>query len=240
MTEWRTTTLGEVVELKRGYDLPAADREPGDVPIVSSSGITGYHSVAKVHGPGVVTGRYGTLGEVFLIEGDFWPLNTALYVRDFKGNDPRFVAALLESLKLGQNDGAAAVPGVNRNQLHRLPVVCPDTDTQRTIAAVFGALDRLIENNMVRVKVLEQMVQALYWEWFVRFRYPGHEHVPLVHSDLGPIPRGWQVCTIADLAAPQKYAVTSGPFGSKLGRKDYVESGVPQGLGIVRDCLGSR
>ena len=90
MGDWRDTTLGEVCELKRGYDLPTSRREPGDVPIVSSSGITGFHSEAKVSGPGVVTGRYGTLGEVFYLDTDFWPLNTALYVRDFKGNEPRF------------------------------------------------------------------------------------------------------------------------------------------------------
>jgi type I restriction enzyme S subunit len=193
MTEWRETTLGEVVELKRGYDLPTANREPGEVPIVSSSGITGHHSIARVHGPGVVTGRYGTLGEVFFIEGDFWPLNTALYVRDFKGNEPRFIAALLQSLQLGRNDGASAVPGINRNQLHRLPVMCPDIDTQRIIATVLKALDNLIENYREQIELLGQLAHAFYQEWVVRFRFPGHENVPLVGSDLGLIPTGWRV-----------------------------------------------
>src|SRR5664280_1783545 len=147
MTVWRETTLGQVCELKRGYDLPSGARRPGNVPIVSSSGITGSHSEAKVRGPGVVTGRYGTLGEVFFLKEDFWPLNTALYVRDFRGNVPYFIAALLEFLRLGRNDGAAAVPGVNRNQLHTLPVLCPDLATQERIAAVIGALDHLAENN---------------------------------------------------------------------------------------------
>ncbi len=109
MTEWREMALGDVCELKRGYDLPRRAREDGSVPIVSSSGVTGYHSTAKIEAPGVVTGRYGTLGEVFYLEDDFWPLNTALYVRDFKGNDPEFVAALLTSMDLAQHDGAAAL-----------------------------------------------------------------------------------------------------------------------------------
>lgn len=82
MSEWRDVTLGDVVELKRGYDLPAADRHSGTIPIVSSSGRSGFHDEAKVKGPGVVTGRYGTLGQVFYIEEDFWPLNTSLYVRE--------------------------------------------------------------------------------------------------------------------------------------------------------------
>ena len=89
---WRTTSLGEVVELKCGYGLPQRERTPGSVPLVSSSGITDYHAEAKVKGPGVVTGRYGTFGDVFYVEEDFWPLNTTLYVCDFKGNDPRFIS----------------------------------------------------------------------------------------------------------------------------------------------------
>ncbi len=198
MTEWREVTLGDVCELKRGYDLPTSNREEGDVPIVSSSGITGYHSVAKAPAPGVVTGRYGTLGEVFFIQEPFWPLNTSLYVRDFKGNEARFVAALLQLLELGQNEGAAAVPGVNRNHLHRLPVVCPGVEVQRRIADVLGALDDLIENNRRRIGLLEQMAQAIYREWFVRFRYPGHEDATFVDSPLGPIPKGWEVTTCGD------------------------------------------
>ena len=97
-SEWIETRLGEVIELKRGYDLPQRKRELGSVPIVSSSGVTDYHSEAKVVGPGVVTGRYGTLGKVFFMANDFWPLNTTLYVRDFKGHDPRFISYFLRIL----------------------------------------------------------------------------------------------------------------------------------------------
>ena len=71
-------------------------------------------------------GRYGTLGEVFYLEEDYWPLNTALYVTDFKGNHPRFVAYFLESVLRNYQSDKAAVPGVNRNVLHELKVRCPD------------------------------------------------------------------------------------------------------------------
>ena len=199
MSEWRETTLGEVCELKRGYDLPASSRKPGNVPIVSSSGISGHHSVAKVSAPGVVTGRYGTLGDVYFIDEDFWPLNTSLYVRDFKGNEPRFIAALLLSLNLGRSEAAAAVPGVNRNHLHVLPVRCPDLCTQRSIGDVFRAIDDLIENNARRIAILEEMARAIYREWFVEFRYPGHENVPLVESELGMIPEGWGVGNLGSI-----------------------------------------
>jgi type I restriction enzyme, S subunit len=94
---WRDCTLGDVVKLQRGHDLPDRLRREGSVPVVSSSGVTGRHSEAKAESPGVVTGRYGTIGEVFFVEEPYWPLNTALYVVDFKGNDPRFVSYLLRN-----------------------------------------------------------------------------------------------------------------------------------------------
>jgi type I restriction enzyme S subunit len=198
VTAWSEVTLGDVIELKRGYDLPSAERIDGPHPIVSSSGVSGHHAEAKVKAPGVVTGRYGTLGRVFYITEDFWPLNTSLYVKDFKGNHPRFVAALLESLDLGQHDGAAAVPGLNRNQLHTLPVRVPDAAGQALLAGIFQALDDLIENNHRRVQVLQAMARAIYREWFVTFRYPGHEHVPLVETAIGPLPDGWAASTCGD------------------------------------------
>lgn len=201
MSEWREVALGDVIELKRGYDLPKRARTDGPIPIVSSSGISGSHSEAKVRGPGVVTGRYGTLGQVFYLAEDFWPLNTSLYVRDFKGNNIRFVALLLESMNLAQHDGAAAVPGLNRNQLHTVPVRVPDRSVQDRIASVVESIDNLIENNRRRVEVLEEMARAIYREWFVRFRYPGYEDVPLVDSPLGPIPDGWEVRRLNEVAS---------------------------------------
>src|ERR1700676_4582882 len=94
----RESRLGDLITLQRGHDLPAAPRGAGDTPVVCSSGITGYHSVAKAEAPGVVTGRYGTLGKVFYLEEDYWPLNTALYVVDFKGTHPRFAAYFLRNV----------------------------------------------------------------------------------------------------------------------------------------------
>jgi type I restriction enzyme S subunit len=124
-TEWQECNLGDVVTLQRGYDLTQRDRRDGSIPVVSSSGISGYHDTAKVKGPGVVTGRYGTLGEVFYIEEDFWPHNTTLFVKDFKGNHPRFISYFLYMLNFAYQNAAGAVPGINRNALHLLPVKIP-------------------------------------------------------------------------------------------------------------------
>ena len=168
--KWQETTLGEVIELKRGYDLPKRERFPGAVPLVSSSGVTDYHAASKVAGPGVVTGRYGTLGEVFFVRDDFWPLNTTLYVRDFKSNDPRFISYFLKGIDFLPFSDKAAVPGLNRNHLHQAPVWFPDdVNEQRTIAHILGTLDDKIELNRRMNETLEAMARALFKDWFVDF-----------------------------------------------------------------------
>ena len=219
--EWREASLGEVVELKRGYDLPQQKRIPGSVPLVSSSGVTYYHTEAKVRGPGVVTGRYGTLGEVFFVPTDFWPLNTTLYVRDFKGNDPRFVSYFLRGLDFSAYSDKAAVPGLNRNHLHQAAVRYPaNIADQRAIAHVLGTLDDKIELNRRMNATLEEMARALFKSWFVGFepvrakmegRWRRGESLPglpaehydlfpdrLVDSALGEIPEGWEVRGLCD------------------------------------------
>ena len=90
-----------------------------------------------VDGPGVVTGRYGTIGEVFFLDEPFWPLNTALYVRDFNGNSPHFVFRVVSRLNFESYSDKGAVPGINRNDLHRAPVILPSKEVQ-------DAFDRLL------------------------------------------------------------------------------------------------
>ena len=87
MTTWHSAPLGEVETFQRGYDLPHRVRKQGTIPVVSSAGVTDYHNLPMVNSPGVITGRYGTIGEIFFITEPFWPLNTTLYVRDLHGND---------------------------------------------------------------------------------------------------------------------------------------------------------
>jgi len=171
--KWQACRLGDVLTLKRGHDLPSGARADGDIPVVSSSGITGYHNEAKATAPGVVTGRYGTLGEVFYLEKDYWPLNTALYVVDFKNTDPRFAAYFLKNALCDYQSDKAAVPGVDRNVLHEMEVRVPDRMAQSRIASILSAYDDLIENNTRRIALLEQSARLLYEEWFVRLRFPG-------------------------------------------------------------------
>jgi type I restriction enzyme, S subunit len=143
--DWPTVNLGEVLTLKRGYDLPTSVRhEAGNIPVISSSGISGFHDVSKVEPPGVVTGRYGSVGAVFYVTQPFWPLNTTLYVRDFKGNHPLFIYYLLQRIDFDKFSDKTGVPGVNRNDLHRLSVILPSLSEQHYIADILATQDRAI------------------------------------------------------------------------------------------------
>jgi type I restriction enzyme S subunit len=194
MSDWVEVELGEVLTLQRGFDLPKRVRNPGPYPVVSSSGVTGSHDEFKVNPPGVVIGRYGSLGSVHWVAEPFWPLNTALWVKDFKGNDPRFVSFLLETVAM-DGSAAAAVPGVNRNHLHKLLVRLPGLATQRQIAAVLSAIDDLIEINERRIELLEALVRATALSW-VRPR----SETPTVLTAQAQLPQtGWRMGRVADL-----------------------------------------
>jgi type I restriction enzyme, S subunit len=93
--DWRLAALGDLITLQRGNDLPKSQRSDGPFPVVGSNGIVGYHSEFIAKGPGVLVGRSGSVGKVTWVEGDYWPLNTSLWIKDFHGNDPLFIYFLL-------------------------------------------------------------------------------------------------------------------------------------------------
>ncbi|MXV44287.1 restriction endonuclease subunit S [Saccharibacter sp. 17.LH.SD] len=212
MKGWKTRKLGDLIELKRGYDLPYSKREKGDFPIISSSGLSGYHSAYKVKGPGVIAGRYGTVGQIFFCRHPFWPLNTSLYIVDFRENFPRFCYYFLKTLDWHQFNDKSGVPGVNRNDVHQERVKFPPLAEQKEIAAVLGALDDKIENNRKTAATLEEMARALYRSWFVDFdpvhaRAAGRApaHMDAATAALFPdrfgedgLPEGWHICHIGD------------------------------------------
>jgi type I restriction enzyme S subunit len=141
---WVVQNLGAVATLQRGYDLPHKDRKRGSIPVITSSGFGDTHSESRVIGPGVVTGRYGTIGQVFYVIEDFWPLNTTLYIKDFHGNDPLFIAHLLRTIDFHSHSGKSGVPGVNRNDLHELIVHLAPVPEQRSIATALSDVDALL------------------------------------------------------------------------------------------------
>lgn len=195
-----TTTLGEIISLQRGYDLTEGQRQPGTVPVVGSAGIHGYHNEAKAKGPGVALGRSGaSFGRVTFIRQDFWPHNTTLFVTNFKGNDPIYVRYLLQSLDFSHLNSGSAQQSLNRNYVYGIPVRRVSLIHQKCIASILSVYDDLIENNTHRIAILEEMAMRLYEEWFVHLRFPGHEKVKMVESELGQLPTGWQIKKLEEI-----------------------------------------
>ena len=196
---WTRTTLGEFTTLQRGIDLPKPRRRPGTVPIMGSFGVTGWHDEARVQAPGVTVGRSGaSFGVVSYSAEDYWPLNTALYVKDFHGNAPRFAYYFLLTFPFKRFNSGSAQPSLNRNFVHPVEIAVPPLPEQRRIAAVLGALDDKIELNRKMNRTLEEMAQAIFKSWFIDF--DGVPDSEMVESELGPIPRGWEVGTLKAVA----------------------------------------
>ena len=150
--DWDSMKLGMFISLQRGHDLTWRDRGGGEVPIMGSAGQNGFHNTAIVKGPGVVLGRSGSsFGQAHYCAPDFWPHNTALYVTDFKGNDPLFVFYFLTATDFSRHNSGGAQQSLNRNFIAPIPIGVPRKTEQRAIAealsevdGLLGALERLI------------------------------------------------------------------------------------------------
>lgn len=192
MSDMKKITFDEFVRLNRGFDLPESKIVDGEYPVVASTNIKAYHNAYKVKPPVVVTGRSGSLGKVQYIDSKCWPLNTSLYSKDFRGNNPKYIYYFLQTMHLEQYNAGAGVPTLNQNHLQQLKIVVHDIDEQKKVSDILSAYDNLIENNNKRIKLLEQMAENLYNEWFVRFRFPGYEDVEFIDG----FPKEWKICRI--------------------------------------------
>lgn len=162
---WTKEPLEHLLTLQRGFDLPVSKRLGGPVPIYASTGVNGFHNTPKVKGPGVVTGRSGTLGRVMFIAQDFWPLNTTLWVKEFKKVSPIFATYLLRAMKLEGYNGGAAVPTLNRNDVHKVDVLCPDqklmSEFENQTSVVFQQIDKLKEYNQKLAQARDLLLPKL-------------------------------------------------------------------------------
>lgn len=133
---WKVKPLKYAVTFQRGHDLPTEERIEGDVPVVTSAGPSAWHNRPMAIGPGIVTGRYGTIGIFHLVQGPYWPLNTTLYSISLHSNNPFYLKHMLHTLKpvFLLNAAKSAVPGVDRNDLHPIPVAVPPRSEQDQIA----------------------------------------------------------------------------------------------------------
>ena len=153
-------------------------------------------------------------------------------------HDPFFVYPLLATLRdeLKANAGGAATPIINKTAFSEIEVNLPSLSVQQRIADILSAYDDLIENNQRRIQILETMARALYREWFVEFRFPGHEEIPRVASSLGDIPQGWGVKRLGDLIAVDRGVSYNGAGLTADGNPMVNLKNIQPGGGFRRDA----
>lgn len=210
--ELKKYKLGEILELQRGYDLPSSQMKIGSVPVAGSNGVIGYHDTARGNYPCITVGRSGSVGKVHYYEQPTWAHNTALFVKNFKGNDPKYLYYFLKNLHLDEmfSKGSSVVPSLDRKVVHSLIVPFQEDKTcQKQIASVLSNIDRKIELNRAINQNLEAMAKQLYDYWFVQFDFPNEEGKPYKSSGgkmvwneklKREIPEGWDISLIKDIA----------------------------------------
>jgi len=158
---WKVKELKEIATLQRGKDLPKQEWKKGTVPIVGSSGKMGYHEEAVCKGPGVITGRSGSIGKVTYVEEDYWPHNTALYVKDFHDNDTKFVYYLIQTLDFEKYATGVSVPTLNRNFIHMAKKAVPSLSEQQEIAFILSTIDSSINCEENRKRALDELFKSM-------------------------------------------------------------------------------
>lgn len=192
MAVWQEKRLGDIFSLKYGK---SSDKmiQGSEYKVFSSSGLFGL-SNSKLADKGIIVGRKGSVGSVFFSRNPFYCIDTTFYIDNTNNENMLFIYYYLKNMKLNLYNSDAAVPGLNKHHLERCYCIIPDLVTQEKIADILSTYDDLIENNNRRIEILEQMAQEIYKEWFVRFRFPGHEKVKFVNG----LPEGWEVVKLGD------------------------------------------
>jgi type I restriction enzyme, S subunit len=237
---WPETTLGDVAEFFDHRRIPLSSSErsqrSGPYPYYGASGIIdrvddflfeGRFLLISEDGANLVT---RSTPIAFFAEGRFWVNNHAHVVRGREGiaND-YFLLSFIEHADISGYITGTAQPKLSQANLKAIKLRLPPLPVQERIADILSAYDALIDNNTRRIAILEEMAQAIYREWFVNFRFPGHEQVDMSVSELGPVPQGWEIRNLFDLAD-----VTYGfPFKSK--RFSDQREGLP--VIRIRDIL---
>ena len=143
---WSKTNINEILTFHRGYDLTKNEMKAGQYPVVGSTTVIGYHNEFKIKGPGIVTGRSGSLGKYQFIWDDFWPHNTSLYISDYKGHNIFFVYSLLQTVDFTSLNNGGAIPTLNRNVLSNVEVIEPEKKLQDMFAKIAEAQYQKIRN----------------------------------------------------------------------------------------------
>lgn len=197
---WIETRFIDLCVLQRGFDLPVKSRLSGNIKVIASNGPIDTHNEAKVRGPGVVTGRSGSIGKVTFFDDDFWPLNTTLYVKDFCKNYPKFVYYFIEHIKLERFATGTGVPTLNRNDVHKARIVLPPLPEQKRIAEILTSVDDAIQATEKVIEQTKKVKQGLLQELLTR----GIGHTKFKKTEIGEIPESWSVTTLSDIAKVER------------------------------------
>ncbi len=154
---WEVVPFINFIVLQRGFDITKREQQNGNVPVVSSGGISSYHDKAKCIGPGVIIGRKGALGTVHYVESDYWPHDTTLWVKDFKTNDPLYVYWFLQTMRLKKFDSGSSNPTLNRNTVHREVIAVPKLKEQKQIAESLCSIARKDEFHSTKKSALQDL-----------------------------------------------------------------------------------
>ena len=173
---WEAGTLEDMLVLQRGFDLPASERKPGQYPILAASGPSGTHNEFMVRGPGVTTGRSGVLGKVFYVHQDYWPLNTSLWIKEFKRAKPAYAFHMLQGLDFRSLNAGSAVPTLNRNHAHAMRLVVPSKDIIDSFESIAAMILANQQQNLDQVVTLADLRDNLLPK--------------LLSGKLSPIPQG--------------------------------------------------
>ena len=221
MSEWHYERISDLGRVVTGSTPPAKHPEwfGGGTPFLTPSDISAGERRARPQRRLSPEGRIGlrsrlvprgsvcfvsigaTIGKICLTEVESITNQQINTVVPWTKTDAHFIYYLLrnEASRIASTAGGAATPLLNKTAFAAVMVSVPDLSTQNKIGAILCALDDLIENNRQRMRVLDDMSRAIYSEWFVHFRYPGHQNVTLVDSPLGPIPGDWTVATLGQV-----------------------------------------
>jgi type I restriction enzyme S subunit len=213
MKNWKTCELGDLITFQRGHDLSKSQVVTGQYPIAGSNGIIGYHHKFTTKAPSITIGRSGNIGNPHLYEVDFWAHNTALYIKEFKNSDPKFIFYLLKTLDFTGHNSGSAVPSLNRNFIHPMKVFVPESiEEQKAIARILSSLDDKIELNRRINETLEATARILFKAWFIDFE-PTRANIETrpsksVSPDMAKlfpsefengIPKGWREIKLGEL-----------------------------------------
>lgn len=204
--------------------------EAGKYPVIGGNGLRGYTDTYNFDGECAVIGRQGAYcGNVQFFSGKGYMTEHAVVTQPNSANNAKYLTYKLSGLSLGRFSGQAAQPGLSVTKLARLRIEMPPKWYQDRVAGILSAYDNLIEVNNKRVKVLELMAENLYKEWFVRFRFPGHEKADFENG----IPKGWRRRRISEF-----YTTSSGGTPSRELDEYYVDGTIPWiKTGELQDCL---